>query len=107
MPFSHLAIVLLTGLILGSLIGIMLRARGGGLLVLVLLGIVGAMIGALLPALIGNVNLVDVSGPQFLLRAVLGSALLMTLATLFRASGRLSSNKGRSSRHRSSRRTAR
>ena len=97
MPFSHVALVLLTGLILGSLIAIVLRARGSGLLILTMLGIVGAVIGALLPALVGSVNLVDVSGPQFLIRAALGSVSLLMLAALLRSNSR-SSRSSRSSR---------
>lgn len=84
-PAANLVLMLLIGLTFGGISGVLLRARRGGFVVNVILGIVGASIGALFPVLVGSAAQVDVSNYSYLLRALMGSFLLVVLASLFRS----------------------
>lgn len=85
MPAANLVLMLLIGLTFGGISAVLLRARRGGFLINVILGIVGASIGALFPVLMGSASQVDVSNYAYLLRALMGSFLLVVLASLFRS----------------------
>jgi len=85
MPAANLVLMLLIGLTFGGISAVLLRARRGGFVVNVILGIVGASIGALFPVLIGSATQIDVSNYAYLLRALMGSFLLVVLASLFRS----------------------
>lgn len=85
MPGTNLVLMLLIGLTFGGISAVLLRARRGGFVVNVLLGVIGATIGALLPVLVGSASQVDVSNFAYLLRALMGSFLLVVVASLFRS----------------------
>ena len=75
---------MLIGLTLGSIFGVLLKARRGRFITAIALGMIGAATGALLPALVGSASHVDVGNPEYLIRAAGGSLLLLVLAALFR-----------------------
>ena len=85
MPVANLILMLLIGIVFGAVAAVLLRGRGGVFVVNILLGVVGASLGAFAPVLLGRANAVDVSAPDYLLRALLGAFLLVLLASLFRS----------------------
>lgn len=85
MPVQNLVLMLLIGIVFGSIAGVLLRSRGVVLLVNVLLGIVGASLGAFFPVIAGQALAVDVSSANYLIHALLGAFVLVLLASLFRS----------------------
>lgn len=85
MPASNLVLMLLIGLTFGGVSAVFLRARRSGFVINVLLGVIGASLGALLPVLTGSATQIDVSDFAYLLRALMGSFMLVVLASLFRS----------------------
>lgn len=77
--------MLLIGIVFGGLAGVLLRGRGLLFFVNMLLGVIGASLGAFFPVLIGQALAVDVSTPGYLLRSLFGAFLLVLLASLFRS----------------------
>ena len=87
MPIANLALMLLIGIVLGGVAAVVLRGRGPMFAVNILLGSIGAALGALLPALLGQTLRIDTASPDYLLRALMGAFLLVLLAGLFRPAG--------------------
>jgi len=85
LPVDSMILMLLIGLALGGISAVFLRGKSIGFFVNVLLGVLGAVLGAYLPVLMGSTNTVDVSNSAYLMRALMGSFLLIILATLFRS----------------------
>ena len=85
MPAENLVLMLLIGVIFGAVAAVILRGRGALFVVNILLGVIGAALGAFMPVLIGQAVLVDTASPDYLLRALLGAFLLVLLAGLFRS----------------------
>ena len=85
MPVENLILMLLIGVVLGGVAGVVLRGGGALFVVNILLGSIGAALGAFFPVLLGQAVAVDTEGPDYLLRALLGAFLLVLLASLFRS----------------------
>ena len=85
MPFDSLALMLLIGVVFGGVAAVVLRGRRGVFLVNIALGVVGAALGAFFPVLLGSADIVDVTTPDYLLRALFGAFLLVLVASLFRS----------------------
>lgn len=85
MPIANLILMLLIGIVFGGVASVALRGRGALFIVNILLGIIGASLGAFFPVLIGQAIAIDVSGSDYLLRALFGAFLLVLLASLFRS----------------------
>ena len=85
MPVANLILMLLIGIVFGGVASVLLRGRGAVFVVNVLLGVVGASLGALFPVLAGRATAVDVESPDYLLRALFGAFVLVLLASLFRS----------------------
>ena len=85
MPIDALVLMLLIGIVFGGFAAVILRGKRGVFIVNVLLGVVGASLGAFFPVLLGSSAVVDVSTPDYLLRALFGAFLLVLVATLFRS----------------------
>lgn len=85
MPVANLVLMLLIGIVFGGIAAVLLRGTGGVFVVNILLGVIGASLGAFFPALIGQVSAIDTSSPDYLLRALLGAFLLVLVASLFRS----------------------
>lgn len=85
MPIDALVLMLLIGIVFGGFAAVILRGRRGVFIVNVLLGVVGASLGAFFPVLLGSSAVVDVATMDYLLRALFGAFLLVLLATLFRS----------------------
>lgn len=85
MPLANLILMLLIGIVFGGIAAVILRGRGIVFFVNILLGVIGASLGAFLPVLLGRAVLVDTSTPGYLLRALVGAFLLVLLASLFRS----------------------
>ena len=85
MPVANLILMLLIGIVFGGIASVILRGRGAMFFVNILLGLIGASLGAFLPVLIGQAISVNVSTPDYLLRALFGAFLLVLLASLFRS----------------------
>jgi len=78
-------LMLLIGIIFGGIAAVVLRGRRGVFIINILLGVIGASLGAFFPVLLGRTAVVDVSTPDYLLRALMGAFLLVLLASLFRS----------------------
>lgn len=77
--------MLLIGIVFGGIAAVVLRGRGIIFVVNILLGIIGASLGAFFPVILGSAPVVDVSTPDYLLRALFGAFLLVLVASLFRS----------------------
>jgi len=84
MPFSNIILVLLVGLVLGVIASVTLKSRGLVFFINIILGVLGACLGAFAPAFFGNVLSIDVATPSYLLRALFGAFVLVLVACLFR-----------------------
>ena len=85
MPIANLVLMLLIGIVFGGISAVVLRGRGAVFVVNILLGVIGASLGAFFPVLVGPALRVDTSSPDYLLRALFGSFLLVVFASLFRS----------------------
>jgi len=85
MPADALVLMLLIGIVFGGVAAVILRGRKSVFIVNILLGIIGASLGAFFPVLMGQANVVDVSSPSYLLRALGGAFVLVLIASLFRS----------------------
>ena len=84
MPMPNLILVLLIGLVLGVIASVILKNRGLTFVLNVLLGVLGGLLGAFAPPMLGSSLGVDVNSPGYLLRALMGSFVLVLVACLFR-----------------------
>ncbi|MBX2879003.1 MAG: hypothetical protein KTR32_03670 [Granulosicoccus sp.] len=87
MPVANIFLMMLIGVVLGVLASVFLHGRGPILIINVLLGIIGAGLGAFFPVIIGQSLSVDVHSSAYLVRGLLGSFFLVLLASLFRPAG--------------------
>lgn len=85
MPVSAIMLMLLIGIVFGGIAAVVLRGKRSVFIINILLGVIGAAVGAFFPVLIGPEIMVDVSSPAYLLRALMGSFLLVIIASLFRS----------------------
>lgn len=85
MPAASLVLMLLIGIVFGAIAAVVLRGGKSIFVTNILLGIIGAALGAFFPVLLGRAAVVDVSSPDYLLRALMGSFVLVLLASLFRS----------------------
>lgn len=85
MPVANLILMLLIGIVFGGIAAVVLRGRGIIFVVNILLGVIGASLGAFFPVILGNALAVDVTTPDYLLRALFGAFLLVLVASLFRS----------------------
>ena len=85
MPIENIILMLLIGIVFGAIAGVLLRSRGMVFIVNMLLGIIGASLGALFPVIIGQAPVVDTSGFDYLARALFGAFILVLIASLFRS----------------------
>ena len=86
MPAQNLILVMLIGVVFGVIAAVVQRGSGGLFIVNILLGVIGASLGALLPVLFDPSAKIDAQSRDYLLRALGGSFLLVLLAGLFRSS---------------------
>ncbi|MFK7854030.1 MAG: GlsB/YeaQ/YmgE family stress response membrane protein [Granulosicoccus sp.] len=84
MPFANIVLMMLIGVIFGVLASVFLRNSRSVLLINILLGMVGAALGAFLPVIIGQTTEVDVANSAYLVRGLMGAFFLVVLASLFR-----------------------
>ena len=85
MPIAELMLMLLIGLIFGGIAAVFLRGGRSVFIVNILLGVIGASLGAFFPVFIGSTTDVDISSFDYLLRALMGAFLLILIASLFRS----------------------
>lgn len=85
MSISAIMLMLLIGIVFGGIAAVVLRGKKTVFIINILLGIVGAALGAFFPILIGSEVMVDDGSPAYLLRALMGSFLLVLIASLFRS----------------------
>jgi len=85
LPVANLILMLLIGIVFGGVAAVVLRGSGAVFVVNILLGVVGASLGAFFPVLLGRATFIDTNTPDYLLRALLGAFLLVLLASLFRS----------------------
>ena len=85
MPIANIVLMILIGTVFGGIAGVVLRGRGMVFAINVLLGVIGASLGAFFPVIIGQAVAVDVSDFNYLLRGLFGAFLLVLLASLFRS----------------------
>lgn len=85
MPAANLILMLLIGVVFGGIAAVLLRGRRSVFITNILLGVIGASLGAFMPVFLGRTLAVDTSTPDYLLRALLGAFLLVLVASLFRS----------------------
>lgn len=85
MPLDSAVLMLLIGLVFGGVTAVFLRSKRSGFIINILLGVVGATLGAFLPVMMGYTRSVDVSDFDYLFRALMGAFLLVVIASLFRS----------------------
>lgn len=84
LPIYSLVLTTLVGMIFGGVAGVFLRSDKVDFIVNVLLGIMGAGIGAFVPVLLGSTNTINVAGFDYLIRALAGAFVLVVVGSLFR-----------------------
>ena len=84
-PIPNLVLMLLIGIVFGGVAAVILRGKRSVFIVNILLGIVGATLGAFFPIIMGQTLFVDVTTPDYLVRALMGSFALVLVASLFRS----------------------
>ncbi|MEE9332525.1 MAG: hypothetical protein V3U65_00350 [Granulosicoccaceae bacterium] len=84
-PVPNFVLMLLIGIVFGGVAAVILRGKRGVFFINILLGIIGATLGAFFPMIMGQTLVVDVSTPSYLIRALMGSFLLVLVASLFRS----------------------
>jgi len=84
MPLANFILVLLIGLVLGVIASVALKSRGLVFFINIILGCLGSCLGALAPVMMGSALTINVTNPDYLLRALLGAFVLVVLACLFR-----------------------
>jgi uncharacterized membrane protein YeaQ/YmgE (transglycosylase-associated protein family) len=77
--------MLLIGIVFGGIAAVVLRGKRSVFVINILLGVVGASLGAFFPVLMGRAVTIDTSSFDYLLRALLGAFMLVLLASLFRS----------------------
>lgn len=82
---ADLILMLLVGIVFGGVAGVVLRGGGAVFFANMLLGVIGASLGALAPVLLGRAITVDSSAPEYMMRALVGALVLVLLASLFRS----------------------
>ena len=85
MPVADLVLMLLIGIVFGGVAAVVLRGRRSVFITNILLGVIGASLGAFAPVLLGRTAIVNTSSPDYLLRALIGAFLLVLVASLFRS----------------------
>ena len=85
MPVAELMLMLLIGIIFGGIAAVFIRGSRSVFIINILLGVIGASLGAFFPVLIGATSDVHVDSFDYLLRALMGSFLLVVVASLFRS----------------------
>lgn len=85
MPIANLMLMLLIGIVFGGIAAVVLRGRRSVFIVNILLGVIGASLGAFFPVIIGSSPIIDVQTLDYLLRALMGAFLLVLVASLFRS----------------------
>ncbi len=84
-PIPNLVLMLLIGIVFGGVAAVVLRGKRSVFVINILLGIIGATVGAFFPVIMGQSLVVDVSTPDYLVRALMGSFMLVLIASLFRS----------------------
>ena len=85
MAVPELMLMLLIGIIFGGIAAVLLRGSRSVFIINILLGIIGASLGAFFPVIIGTELVVEAGSFDYLLRALLGAFLLVLVASLFRS----------------------
>ena len=85
MPIHSIVLMILIGALFGGVSGVFLRSNKVDFIVNLALGMIGAGLGAFLPVLLGSTNTINVSDYDYLIRALMGSFLLIVTASLFRS----------------------
>ncbi len=85
MAIPELMLMLLIGIVFGGIAAVFIRGSRAVFIVNILLGIIGASIGAFFPVIMGTQMVVEAGSFDYLLRALLGAFLLVLVASLFRS----------------------
>lgn len=85
MAIPELMLMLLIGIIFGGIAAVFLRGSRSVFIINILLGVIGASIGAFFPVIMGTQLVVEAGSFDYLLRALLGAFLLVLVASLFRS----------------------
>lgn len=85
MAIPQIMLMLLIGIIFGGIAAVFLRGSRSVFIINILLGVIGASIGAFFPVIIGSQLVVESGSFDYLLRALMGAFLLVLVASLFRS----------------------
>lgn len=84
MPLANIILILLIGLVMGVIASVLLKSRGIVFFINILLGVLGASLGALFPVMASSALSINVATSDYLLRALMGAFFLVLMACLFR-----------------------
>lgn len=85
MPIENITLMLLIGIVFGAIAGVLLRSRGALFIVNMLLGVIGAALGAFFPFIVGQTDTFNSGSFDYLIRALFGAFILVLIASLFRS----------------------
>lgn len=85
MAIPELMLMLLIGIIFGGIAAVFIRGSRSVFIINILLGVIGASVGAFFPVIIGTQLVIEAGSFDYLLRALLGAFLLVLVASLFRS----------------------
>ena len=85
LAIPELMLMLLIGIIFGGIAAVFIRGSRSVFIINILLGVVGASVGAFFPVIIGTALVVETTSFDYLLRALMGAFLLVLVASLFRS----------------------
>jgi len=85
LAIPELMLMLLIGIIFGGIAAVFLRGSRSVFIINILLGVIGASVGAFFPVIIGTELVVEAGSFDYLLRALMGAFLLVLVASLFRS----------------------
>jgi len=85
LAIPELMLMLLIGIIFGGIAAVFLRGSRSVFIINIILGVIGASVGAFFPVIIGTEMVVEAGSFDYLLRALMGAFLLVLVASLFRS----------------------
>jgi len=85
LAIPELMLMLLIGIIFGGIAAVFLRGSRSVFIINIILGVIGASIGAFFPVIMGTEMVVEAGSTDYLLRALMGAFLLVLVASLFRS----------------------
>lgn len=85
MAIPEIMLMLLIGIVFGGIAAVVLRGSRSVFIINIILGVIGASLGAFFPVIVGTELIVQAGSTDYLLRALMGAFVLVLVASLFRS----------------------